>query len=352
VQGDRVDGVGFTFKAPEAFLRELRRETVVDVAARLGTMVLVLLTAVWGTILFIRAFRDRALSWGVPNRLALLSLAALLISYLNGLSTFFAGYGTATPLSAYAAGRVLASLLGVGFQAVAVAVGLALVEAMWRRAYPGEVGIEGWWRARASRRVCAEALLLAAAFLLWRWGLSSATAWARQRMFPQYGAASGFAQVPELSAYLPALRLQGVVGAAMGMLALLGIFLIWRRYARRTWIILAAAGAFLLLTGAVPEARTFGHFAGVGALDLLSAGATLWFVFRVVRFRLLTYFFAAWIGVFLQTGVRLFEVSDLAFYKANGAAMVLIGLAPVWYVVAGYLNRQDATETHGRILKN
>lgn len=336
VQGDRVDGAALTFKAPEAFRRELRRETVVDVAARLGTMVLVLLTVVWGTILFIRAFRDGALSWRIPNRLALLSLLALLLTTLNGLSTFFSGYGTAMALSTYVGESVLSSLLRVGSQAAAVGLALALVEAMWRRTYPGEVSPGGWCsalRGRASPRVYGEALALAAAFLLWSRGVASAAAWAGQRLFPQYGAASGFAPVPELSAYLPALRLQGPVGAAMGMLALLGVFLIWRHYVRRTWIILAVAGTFLLLSDAIPEARTFGHFAGVGALDLLSAGATLWFVFRVVRFRLLAYFFAAWAGVFLSAGIRLLGASDLAFYEVNGAAMILIGLAPVGYMI-------------------
>lgn len=351
VQGDRVDGVALTFKTPEAFLRELRRETVVDVAARLGATLLVLLTVVWGTILFIRAFRDRALSWRIPNRLGLLSLLAFLIAYLNGLSTFFAGYGTATALSTYTGGRVLSSLLGVGFQAAAVAVALALVEAMWRRAYPEEAGPEGWCSTLggcASLRVCGEALVLAGAFLLWRWGISSATAWARQRLFPQYSVASGFAPVPELSAYLPALRLQGAVGATMGMLALLGVFLVWRHYVRRTWVILAVAVAFLLLSGAVSEAKTFGHFAGVGALDLLSAGATLWFVFRVVRFRLLTYFFAAWIGAFVSTGVRLIEASDLAFYEVNGAAMILIGLLPLWYVAKSFFTAEGAEGAEGK----
>jgi len=332
VQGDRVDGVAFTFKAPEAFLRELRRETVKDVAARLGTTVLVLLTAVWGTILFVRAFRDRALAWRIPNRLALLSLLALLLTYLNGLSTFFAGYRTATALSAYVGGSVLQSLLRLGVQSAAVGVALALVEAAWRRSYPEEVGPEGWLRGGVSLRVCGEALGLGAAFLLWSRGVASATAWAGQRLFPQYAVASGFAPVWEVSAYLPALRLQGVVGGAMGLLALLGVFLVWRHYVRRAWIVLAVAGVFLLLSDAVPEARTPGHFAAIGALGLLSAAAALWFVFRVVGFRLLAYLFAAWAGAFVPAGMRLIEASNLPFYEVNGVAMILIGLAPVGYV--------------------
>ena len=160
--------------------------------------------------------------------------------------------------------------------------------------------------------------------------------------FTDYLKPRGFSP-PALNTYLPFLDrlISAVGGAVIGPFFVLAAFLIWQQVLKRTWMLLAGVGVVVLLLGAVGPAEDLYHFAGLTGLTLLSWAALIFLVGWVVRFNLLAYMVALWIGPLIGPGLALLE-SPKPFYQANGAAMLLFGLAPLVLTLAATLKARRA----------
>ena len=344
VQGDRVGHVRHRYKAPEAFLRELHEQRVKDIVPPVVLGVLMLATVVLAGISFFRAFREKQIGWGFPVRIGILAAALALLDRINELPSFFRAYDTSQDLWVFLGRQALGLLTSTGFIGLIVIVIVALAMALFRTRYPGEMDPSRWFGLlrEGGGGLWKDALLLGVVLALVGRGTGQLGLFADYHWFTNYLEPGGFSP-PALNTYLPFLDrlISAVGGAVIGPFFVLAAFLIWQQVLKRTWTLLAGVGVVVLLLSAVGPAEDLYHFAGLTGLTLISWAALIFLVGWVVRFNLLAYMVALWIGPLIGPGLALLE-SPEPFYQANGAAMLLFGLAPLVLTLAATLKARRA----------
>ncbi len=347
VQGDRVGSFGLHYKAPEAFLRELREQKAKDVIPQVVSVVLVLATVVLAGRYFLRAFRERQVRWRFAVWIGVLAAALMLVDRLNDLPTFFQQYDTSQALATFLWGNAIGFLLTPAFTSLMMTLVVALAVALFRALYPHEMAPAGWFGLLRLReggaRFWLDALLLGGTLALIRKGIEQVGLFVNYHWLTDYLKPGGFSP-PGLNTYLPVLNeLTDAVGGILLILLLtLAVFLVWQQALKRTWLLGLGLIVVGVMVGAVGPAKDLYHFAILAGLNLISWGSLIFLVGWVVRFNLLAYMIALWAPSLIEPGLSLLKVEN-TFYQANGAAILLLGLAPLALPLIAYLKGRDTS---------
>ena len=264
VHGDRI-GAGYsTYKAPEEFLRELRERTAKSsVVDTLGT-IFIFATLVLCVIHLLRAYRRGHVKWDLGLRLGLLVGALTLFEALNELPVFYRGFDTSVALNTFLGKEAIGLAVKVATMAIMAFLAGALGDTFYRSERPGEMQLAGWidvlrLRAGSAALWCQVVFLVLCWFGISR-GLGVYTARLNLAFLGEYLTASGGTPAG-INTWLPALGelLDEVSGILVIPPLLLGVLLVWRRTAGRTWLLVLGVVLVLLFRSVASPARDFYH---------------------------------------------------------------------------------------------
>ena len=347
IQGDRVGHVHRGYKAPEAFLRELREQKAKDVIPQVVRVVLVLVTVVLAGRYFLRAFRERRVRWRFAVWTGVLAAALMLVDRLNGLPTFFQNYDTSQALATFLWTEAIGFLLAPVLMGLVVTLAVALAAALFRARYPHEMAPVGWFGLLRLReggaRLWLDALLLGGALALIKEATERARLFVNYHWLTDYLRPGGFSP-PGLNTYLPVLNelTDAVGGVLLVLLLTLAAFLVWRQTLKRTWLLVLGLIVVGVMMGAVGPARDPYHFAVLAGLSLISWGSLIFLVGWVVRFNLLAYMVALWAPSLIEPGLALMKTAVPA-YQTNGIVILLLGLTPLALPLIAHLKGRDTS---------
>ena len=135
VSGDRPSFLRRYIKLPETWLRE-RGESTAFRMVLIGILVVASLSAFFHLLwLFIRQIRAGTIDWKPPLKLGAVAIVLYLISTLNGLPTFYAGYSTETTTTVHIINGIVRIVLLGGMIGLLMAATLGLTSAL----YPGRL---------------------------------------------------------------------------------------------------------------------------------------------------------------------------------------------------------------------
>jgi len=351
VQGDRVGHVHLTYKAPEAFLRELNRKRAMDIIPTLFMMAFMIPAGVVAVVAFFKSIRAGQVTWGLPLRVGAFGAILTLIATANGLPRIFQGYDTSQAMGTYLGRMLIGRATVVAMAGLGIAVATAAAVAVFRRFRPQEAGPEQWLRAIWSRAgsfaFWRDTLILGAALALVESGTSQFEVFAKHTWLAGYLKPAGTGP-PGLDLWLP------FVGAATGalwlpvVLPLLAAFVVvWLRIVKRRSALALLFLALAIVMGAGESAESTNHFLALAGLDLVTTLGTVLLVGWVVRYHVLAYVMAIWSMEVLGRSTALLG-TGMPWYQANGAALLIFGLVPLAIVGAAYLRQRKAGETAAR----
>lgn len=350
VQGDEVGLFNAHYKAPEEFLRSLKQRGARQELASIVPVLLLLATLILAGIYFFRCYRAREIRWRLPIGIGIAVVLLTLVNWVNSLPAFFHAYDTSQAMMTYLGIQGVGLLIGTPMMGLAIAAMFALMTAMRGSLYPEEMGAGRWLELLRMRegglRFWAGTLVLAAAFLLlWR-GTESLVMYVKYNGLTEYLEAGGFS-LPRVNTYLP--FFDAAINATLELVnpfAVLAILLVWKAGVKRPWLIVAGIAVFMLSSDAIAPARSFYHFAVLAGLELFALGVLVFLVAWLIRFNLMAYLVAVWSAtLILGPGVGYIQRTMDSVYQWNGAAMIVLGLAPLLYLLAaGLRERRERTE--------
>jgi membrane protease YdiL (CAAX protease family) len=336
VQGSEVGAFGLYYKAPEKFLRDLRKRGPKEAAAGLLPVLFGLATVVFAGIYFFRSYAAGDMSWGFPIRVGILVAAVQLIDSINTSVTFFHGYDTSQAMWTFLGMRgigLLTGIAGAGFMAmVLIALGNTLLKAIC----PQEMGLDRWGGllrfAEGSPRFWLHTLAMAGSFFLLKLGMQNLNLFVKYEWLADHLKPTGY-NLSRLNTYLPSLdALVDGIMVFMGPLLILVILLVWKRVVSRPWIIVAGLIIITLTIRVIQPAQGLGHFATLAGMELFYMGMQLAMVVLVIRFNLMAYFISAWASrLILGPGLGMLERTDIGFYQANSVVILVLGFAPLLF---------------------
>ena len=350
VQGDEVGFIGTRYKAPEEFLRSLRQRGARHALASAVPVLAILATLILAGVYFFRQYRAGEIRWKLPIGIGIAVVLLTLLDGINSLPTFFHGYDTSQAMMTYLGIQGVGLLIGTPVMGLAIAAMFALVMAMKGSLYPEEMGAGQWLGLLRMRegglRFWAGTLVLAAAFLLLWKGTESIAMYVKYNGLTEYLEAGGFS-LPRFNTYLP--FFDAACDAALELVspfAVLAILLVWKAGVRRPWLIVAGFAVALLSSDAIAPARSFYHFAVLAGLELFALGVVVFLVVWLIRFNLMAYIVALWSNqLILDPGIAFIQRTTDSVYQWNGVAMVVLGLAPLLYLLAACLReRRERTD--------
>lgn len=350
VQGDEVGFFSTQYKAPEEFLRSLRRQGVRHALASIVPVLLVLATLILAGIYFFRCFRAKEIRWKLPIGIGIAVVLLTLLNWINSLPTFFHGYDTSQAMMTYLGIQGVVLLIGTPMTGLAIAAMFALMMAMKGAQYPEELGAGRWLGLLRMRegglRFWTGTLVLAAAFLLLRSGADSIAMYVKYNGLTEYLEAGGF-NMPRVNDFLPFFSAAaGTVLELVNPFAVLAILLVWKAGVKRPWLIVAGIAVFMLSSEAIAPARSFYHFAVLAGLELFDLGILVFLVAWLIRFNLMAYLLAVWsANLVLGPGIGFIQRTTDSFYQWNGIAMLVLGLAPLLSLLAAFLRERRERAT-------
>lgn len=345
VQGDEVGFFSTRYKAPEEFLRSLRERGTGKALASIVPVLLGLATLILAGIYFFRHFRARETRWRLPIGIGIAVVFLTLLNWINSLPTFFHGYDTSQAMMTYLGIQGVGLLIGTPMMGLATAALFALMTAMKGSLYPEEMGAGRWLgllRMRdGSVRFWSGTLVLAAAFLLLWKGTESIAMYVKYNGLTEYLEAGGF-NLPRINTYLP--FLDAACDAALDLIepfAVLAILLVWKAGVKRPWLIVAGFALAILSTDAIEHAESFYHFSVLAGVALAQLGVLVFLIVWLVRFNLMAYLVAVWSATLIPgPGIAFIQRTTDTVYQWNGIAMVVLGLAPLLFLLAAYLRER------------
>ena len=343
VQGDRVGHVHLSYKAPEAFLRELDRKRAIDVFPELIPVVVVFATVVLCVIYFLRIYRAGGVRWGGPLKIGILASAVKLVQKINELPVFYQGYTTTQAMGTFLTNQAIQALTDIVFTGLGVTVLAAVTVSLYRAFRPEQPDLTGWFGllrpGRGTFRIWRDALALGAAVGLAATGVGRVKHVVQYHWLTDY-LRSAAGAIPGVNTCFPFLN--ELTGAAWGLLIfcfVLCFILVWQRALKRTWALVLLVLVAIVVKDAVEDAESLTHFSVLLCLGLLSWGTLVFAVTHLVRFNLLVYLIMLWFSGMAFPGLTLIR-SDILSYQVNGAAALLLGLAPVWLAGVAYLKER------------
>jgi membrane protease YdiL (CAAX protease family) len=334
VQGDEVGRLLLRYKAPEAFLRDLKEKTARDVIAILVPVLLVIATLTMGVIYFFRAYRDGLVVWRFPLLAGLAMAGITVVNRINGLPTFYQGYNTSESMGTFLGGQAIALLMGTVFGGLALAVALALLLALYRSRFPDEMAPDRWLSTlplrKGNARFWAGTLVLALAFASCRSGVGQLAVFVRYNWFLEYLTPGGYA-LDRVNYYLICLSgiTDGIYAFLMPLLVMT-LILIWLKMMRKEWVVILALGLAATVLPAATKGESLEHFALLLGTSLVGFLPILYLIVRVIRFNLMAYMIGSWAGrVVFGPGLAFFQETTIASVKIDAAILLLIGLTPL-----------------------
>lgn len=351
VQGDEVGLFNAHYKAPEEFLRSLKQRGARHALASIVPVLLILATLILAGIYFFRCTRAGKIRWKLPICIGIAVVLLTLLNWINSLPTFFHGYDTSQAMMTYLGIQSVGLLIGTPIMGLAIVAMFALMMAMKGSLYPAEMGAGRWLgllrMQEGGLRFWAGTLVLAAAFLLLWKGTESIAMYMKYYGLPEYLEAGAFS-LPRINTHLP--FFDAAVDAVLDLIepfAVLAILLIWKAGVKRSWLIVAGIAVALLSSDAIAPARSFHHFVALAGLELFALGVLVFLVAWLIRFNLMAYLIAVWSAVLIPgPGIAFIQRTTDSIYQWNGIAMVLLGLAPLLYLVAAFF-RERREQTDG-----
>lgn len=345
VQGDEVGFFSTRYKAPEAFLRSLRERGAGRALASIVPVLLVLATLILAGVYFFRYYRASEIRWKLPIGIGIAVVFLTLLNWINSLPTFFHGYDTSQAMMTYLGIQGVGLLIGTPMMGLATAALFALMAAMKGSLYPEEMGAGRWLgllRMRdGSVRFWSGTLVLAAAFLLLWKGTESIAMYVKYNGLTEYLEAGGF-NLPRINTYLP--FLDAACDAALDLIepfAVLAILLVWKAGVKRAWLIVAGFAIAILSSDAIEPAESFYHFSVLAGLALVKLGVLVFLIAWLVRFNLMAYLVAVWSATLIPgPGIGFIQRTTDTVYQWNGIAMVVLGLAPLLFLMAACLRER------------
>lgn len=350
VQGDEVGFLSTQYKAPEEFLRSLRQRGARHALASTVPVLAILATLILAGIYFFRQYRAGEIRWKLPVGIGIAVVILTVLNWINSLPPFFHAYDTSQAMMTYLGIQGVALLIGTPMMGLAIAAMFSLVMALKGSLYSEEMGAGRWLGLLRMRegglRFWAGTLVLAAAFLfLWK-GTESIAMYVKYNGLTEYLEAGGF-NLPRVNTYLP--FFDAACDAVLDLIepfAVLAILLVWKAGVKRAWLIVAGIAVALLSADAIAPARSFYHFAVLAGLELFALGVLVFLVAWLIRFNLMAYLVAVWSAtLILGPGIAFIQRTTDSFYQWNGIAMLVLGLAPMLFLLAAFLReRRERTD--------
>lgn len=345
VQGDEVGFFSTRYKAPEEFLRSLRERGTGKALASIVPALLGLATLILAGIYFFRCYRAGEIRWKLPIGIGIAVVFLTLLNWINSLPGFFHGYDTSQAMMTYLGIQGVGLLIGTPMMGLATAALFALMTAMKGSLYPEEMGAGRWLGLLRMRegglRFWAGTLALGAAFLLFRAGTESIAMFVKYNGLTEYLEAGGF-NLPGVNTYLP--LFDAGCDAVLNLIepfAVLAILLVWKAGVKRPWLIVAGFAVAILSTDAIEPATSLYHFSVLAGLALAKLGVLVFLVAWLVRFNIMAYLVAIWSSnLILGSGIAFLQRTTDSVYQWNGVVMVLLGLAPLLFLMAAYLRER------------
>ena len=350
VQGSEVGSFGLIYKAPEKFLRDLRKQGPKEVIAGLFPVLLVLVTIVFTGIYFFRTYAAGEMSWGFPLRVGIVVAALQLINKINTSVTFFHNYDTSQAMWTFLGMQGIGFVTGIAGAGFIVMVLVALGNALIKSTFPNEFDVDGWGSLlnfrEAVPRFWAHTVAMAASFVMLRLGLKNLGLYVKYEWMTEHLRPTGY-ELPHIDTYIPFIDvLSEGITAFIFPLVVLSVVLVWKRAVSKSWIILAGVLTVSVLPAALGPAQDMSHFVLLAALGLLSTGLPIILIVKVIRFNLMVYFIAAWSsGMVLGPGIGLLKRTSIEFYEINGFLIIVLGLIPLLLPLLAKLRAGDTRNT-------
>lgn len=344
VQGDRVGRVTKSYKAPEAFLRELREGGVKDtVVSIIGTLA-VIATIVLAGLYFLHAYRDAQLNWWLSIRVGIFFGACGLIDTLNKLPTLYAGYNTSDPLSAFLSNTIIGWVILLIILPSMMCLVFAIGDAIYRGERPKEMQIASWLDVLRLKTPSAalwwQVVFLVLCYVGIRRGQDAFSAYMHVTYLGDYLVATG-SELPAIDTYFPALgELVQELNGLLFVLLFLIVLLVWWRVIGNARLLLLCAFLVLIFQSVVSPARD-GYHAGILLVIQLPFWLIMAFlILKYIRFNLLFYAAMGWYSIAF-VGIRYAKYDPTAF-QINGALMILFGLAPLILALLAWHKERNA----------
>ena len=331
VQGDQVGRTTATYKAPEAFMRELREGTVKDTVVSIIGTIAVIATIILAILYLLRAYREGQTNWRLSIRAGIFIGICGAVDTINKLPTLYAGYNTSDALSTFLSSTIIGWVIMLTVLPAMMCLVFALGDAIYRGERPKEMQIANWIDVLRLKTHSAALWWQVVFLVLCYFGISRGagifSSYMHLAYLGDYLTAGGNAP-PSINAYFPALG--EFIQEAMGVLFILVflvILLVWWRVIGNAKLMILCAFLVLIFHFVVSPAQDFYH-AGI----LLVTRIPIWLItafliLKYIRFNLLFYAVMGWCSI-VFVGIRYLECDPTAF-QTNGVLMILFGLAPL-----------------------
>ena len=345
VQGDQIGQTNAYYKAPEEFLRKLRERTAKSTIVSTVSTIAVIVTAVLAIIFFLRAYRNGHVNWRLPIWVGILTGVCYLLTTLNNLPTFYAGYNTSEAMSTFLGDKLIDLVIGLVSIALMVFLLSAFGDTMYRRERPREMQISDWIDV-LRLKINSGALWWQVAFLVVcclgiARGNGIFSSYINLTYLGDYLVAGG-GRPPEINSYFPAFGelIDEVNGMLIAPFAILGILFVWWRVIGKINLLILVVLLVLIFQSVVSPAKDFYH-AGI----LLAKSIPYWvimafLILKYIRFNLLFYAVMAWCSI-IFVGIRYLKY-DPSIYQVNGILMVLFGLVPLILAVLAWYKARSS----------
>ncbi|MBI4530974.1 MAG: hypothetical protein HY709_05570, partial [Candidatus Latescibacteria bacterium] len=279
-------------------------------------------------------------NWRFALTVAAIPTILSLIGKINGLATFYASYDTTKSLVNFLTGAILTDIV-LGLVGIFIfSTGLiALVESLYRTAFPERPSIEEWVRGirqggPETGVTLRDALLLSCVACLINPAMQRLGDLGGHLFNLETGRVATFA--PFVTTFLPGFEgLTDGLGDAIMHSAIIGLLaVVALLYIKRPLMIGALLALFIILsTGA--ETKTWTTFFS-GVAGSAFAAAVVWIgIVTFYRHNLAAYALTAFLLAVTQAGWAL-TAQDDTFYRVNGIVLLIIAALPiVWYLFYG-----------------
>ena len=331
VQGDRVGRATKSYKAPEAFMRELREDTVKDTVVSIIGTVAVIATIILAGLYFLHAYRDGQLNWRTSLRVGIFFGACGAIDTLNKLPTLYAGYNTSDALSAFLSSTIIGWVIMLIVLPSMMCLVFALGDAIYRGERPKEMQIASWLDVLRLKTPSAalwwQVVFLVLCYVGIRRGQDMFSAYMHVTYLGDYLVATG-SKLPAIDTYFPALgELVQKVNGLLIVLLFLAVLLVWWRVIGDMRRMVLCAFLVLIFQSVVSPARDGYHAAILLVIQLPFYLVMAFLILKYIRFNLLFYAAMGWCSI-VFVGIRYVEYDPIAF-QTNGVLMILCGLTPL-----------------------
>lgn len=332
IQGDTIGKASFTFKAPEAFLREMREKGTKDAVVQVVHVVSVVALLVCAVTFFFRFYREGRIGWRVPLFIGGVFGATRVVESINHWPVFYHGFDTSQSLGTFLGGKAVGLLTSYTLGTAVFALFAALALALWRDQVPRHPDLPTAWRqfrdGGGRGFFLLDAFLGTVAFSLISRSNGMVLVYIKHHYFPQYETTSSYS-LPWILGLSPAVGgINQIISGLPLFLMILAVVLVVKRVVGEwKWALVIAVLVACLQQVGMAKDLTHG-FVSVG-LTAASGAIVMCYVVKILRFNLVAYFIGVVFVARVTSCVRLMQ-TDMLWYDVNGLIVSVLALIPFW----------------------